>query len=99
MYLPRVVENDPPPREGAKRGCTWLSIPCSVIEAICCGFGPVARSEYVHINHHGSKMVSNGPQMRAQVLEAYNTPYAFKTLPVPDFASEHDLLIKVDAAG
>jgi hypothetical protein len=37
--------------------------------------------------------------MKAQVLEAYNTPYVFKTLPIPPLSSEHDLLVKVDAAG
>ena len=38
-------------------------------------------------------------QMKAQVLEAYNTPYTFTTLDVPSITSENDLLIRVDAAG
>lgn len=37
--------------------------------------------------------------MKAQVLEAYNTPYAFKSIPVPDISDQNDLLIKVEAAG
>ena len=37
--------------------------------------------------------------MNAQVLEAYNEPYAFKQLPVPKISEKHDILIKVDAAG
>ncbi|TKA56081.1 hypothetical protein B0A55_11155 [Friedmanniomyces simplex] len=37
-------------------------------------------------------------EMKAQVLEAFNQPYALKSLPVPQLASDDDLLIKVDAA-
>ena len=37
-------------------------------------------------------------QMQAQVLEEYNKPYTYKSLPVPKIASEHDILVKVDAA-
>ncbi|KAK0280276.1 hypothetical protein LTR91_004783 [Friedmanniomyces endolithicus] len=37
-------------------------------------------------------------EMKAQVLEAFNQPYALKTLPIPQLASNDDLLIKVDAA-
>ena len=37
-------------------------------------------------------------QMKAQVLEAFNQPYVLKDLPVPEIASDDDLLIKVDAA-
>lgn len=41
-------ERPQPPREGAKRGSTWISIPCFVIEATGCsygGFGSVASGE------------------------------------------------------
>ena len=37
--------------------------------------------------------------MNAQILESYNTPYEFKTVDVPQVSSEHDILVKVDAAG
>lgn len=37
-------------------------------------------------------------QMQAQVLEEYGKPYQYRTLPVPKIKSEHDILIKVDAA-
>ena len=37
-------------------------------------------------------------QMQAQVLEEYNKPYTYKSLPIPKIASEHDILVKVDAA-
>ena len=37
--------------------------------------------------------------MKAQVLEAFNKPYVFKSIPLPEITSEHDLLIKLDAAG
>lgn len=30
-------------------------------------------------------------QMNAQVLEEYNTPYQYKTVPVPKIESEHDM--------
>jgi D-arabinose 1-dehydrogenase-like Zn-dependent alcohol dehydrogenase len=44
-------------------------------------------------------MASTLPQeMQAQVLEEYNKPYQYRTVPVPWIASEHDLLIKCDAA-
>ncbi|KAK3117783.1 hypothetical protein LTR53_000471 [Teratosphaeriaceae sp. CCFEE 6253] len=36
--------------------------------------------------------------MKAQVLEAFDQPYSLKQLPIPEIASDHDLLIKVDAA-
>ena len=36
--------------------------------------------------------------MKAQVLEEYNEPYVHKDLPVPKITTDHDLLIKVDAA-
>jgi hypothetical protein len=38
-------------------------------------------------------------EMKAQILESYNTPYTFKTVTVPQVSSEHDILIRVDAAG
>jgi propanol-preferring alcohol dehydrogenase len=38
--------------------------------------------------------------MRAQVLEAFGTPYKLQTrTPVPTIEGPHDVLIKVDAAG
>jgi hypothetical protein len=37
--------------------------------------------------------------MKAQVSEDYKAPYVFTELPVPELASDDDLLIKVDAAG
>ena len=37
-------------------------------------------------------------EMRAQVLEEYNKPYQYRKVPVPKIVSEHDLLIKCDAA-
>ncbi|KAK3373038.1 chaperonin 10-like protein [Lasiosphaeria ovina] len=36
--------------------------------------------------------------MRAQFLEAFNTPYTLRTVPLPVLTSPHDMLIKVDAA-
>jgi propanol-preferring alcohol dehydrogenase len=38
--------------------------------------------------------------MKAQFLDAYNTPYALRSVPLPtlDSSSPHDILIKVDAA-
>jgi D-arabinose 1-dehydrogenase-like Zn-dependent alcohol dehydrogenase len=36
--------------------------------------------------------------MRAQFLDAFNTPYALRSVPLPTFSSPHDILIKVDAA-
>ena len=36
--------------------------------------------------------------MSAQVLEAFNKPYASTTLPLPKLVSDDDLLIKVGAA-
>lgn len=36
--------------------------------------------------------------MKAQVLEAFDKPYALQTLLLPELSSDHDLLIKVDAA-
>ncbi|KAJ8127726.1 hypothetical protein O1611_g5906 [Lasiodiplodia mahajangana] len=36
--------------------------------------------------------------MRAQFLEAFNTPYALRSVPLPTLSSSHDILIKVDAA-
>jgi len=36
--------------------------------------------------------------MKAQVLEAFNTPYKLVSLPLPAMTSPHDVLIKVDAA-
>lgn len=38
-------------------------------------------------------------QVKAQLLEAYNSPYAFKSVPVPELTDPNDLLIKVEAAG
>ncbi len=38
------------------------------------------------------------PLMKAQFLEAFNTPYAIRTVPLPTLSSPHDILIKVDAA-
>lgn len=37
--------------------------------------------------------------MKAQVLEAYNTPYVLKTVEVPKVLNENDILVKVEAAG
>lgn len=37
-------------------------------------------------------------QMQAQVLEEYNKPYQYKTVEIPELASQHEILIKVDAA-
>ncbi|KAK5689268.1 hypothetical protein LTR17_026380 [Elasticomyces elasticus] len=36
--------------------------------------------------------------MKAQVLEQFNQPYVLRSLPLPQLASDSDLLIKVDAA-
>ncbi|OAL02210.1 GroES-like protein [Phaeosphaeriaceae sp. SRC1lsM3a] len=36
--------------------------------------------------------------MQAQFLESYRTPYQLRSVPVPQPASPHDILIKVDAA-
>lgn len=36
--------------------------------------------------------------MRAQFLDAFNTPYALRSVPLPTINSPHDILIKVDAA-
>lgn len=36
--------------------------------------------------------------MRAQFLEAFKTPYALRSVPLPSITSSHDVLIKVDAA-
>jgi len=36
--------------------------------------------------------------MKAQCLEAFNTPYVLREQPLPSFTSPYDLLIKVDAA-
>lgn len=38
-------------------------------------------------------------QMKAQVLEAYNQPYVFREIQLPEISSPDDLVIKVDAAG
>ena len=38
-------------------------------------------------------------QMKAQVLEEFNKPYAYISLPVPTTSTDNDLLIRVDAAG
>ncbi|KAI1084513.1 GroES-like protein [Whalleya microplaca] len=41
----------------------------------------------------------NLPQlMKAQFLDAFNAPYALRSVPLPTLASPYDLLIKVDAA-
>lgn len=37
-------------------------------------------------------------QMKAQVLEAFRTPYSLRSVPLPTLTSPHDILIKVDAA-
>ncbi|KAK3985750.1 chaperonin 10-like protein [Cladorrhinum sp. PSN332] len=37
-------------------------------------------------------------KMRAQLLPAFNAPYALSTVPVPSFSSPHDILIRVLAA-
>jgi propanol-preferring alcohol dehydrogenase len=37
-------------------------------------------------------------KMKAQFLDAFNTPYALRETTLPKPTSEHDLLIKVDAA-
>ncbi|KAI0871235.1 alcohol dehydrogenase-like protein [Hypoxylon argillaceum] len=36
--------------------------------------------------------------MRAQFLDAFNTPYALRSVPLPTLSSPHDILIRVDAA-
>lgn len=36
--------------------------------------------------------------MKAQFLDAFNTPYKLRSTPIPKPTSKHDLLIKVDAA-
>ncbi|TGJ76020.1 hypothetical protein E0Z10_g10930 [Xylaria hypoxylon] len=36
--------------------------------------------------------------MRAQFLDAFNTPYALRSVPVPTLGSPYEILIKVDAA-
>ncbi|KAK1767583.1 putative alcohol dehydrogenase protein [Phialemonium atrogriseum] len=36
--------------------------------------------------------------MKAQFLDAFNTPYALRSVPLPELSSPHDILIKVDAA-
>jgi propanol-preferring alcohol dehydrogenase len=36
--------------------------------------------------------------MKAQFLDAFNAPYNLREAPLPKTTSEHDLLIKVDAA-
>ncbi|KAI0546137.1 alcohol dehydrogenase-like protein [Xylaria curta] len=36
--------------------------------------------------------------MRAQFLDAFNTPYALRSVPLPVLSSPHDILIKVEAA-
>ncbi len=36
--------------------------------------------------------------MRAQVLDAFNTPYALRTLPLPALSSPYDMLVRVEAA-
>ncbi|KAJ3578785.1 hypothetical protein NPX13_g1775 [Xylaria arbuscula] len=36
--------------------------------------------------------------MRAQFLDAFNTPYVLRSVPLPALTSPHDVLIKVDAA-
>lgn len=53
------------------------------------------------VHHSHDKMAQNSipNQMQAQILEAFNTPYSFKTVSVPKISSEHDILLKVDAAG
>ncbi|KAI0905056.1 alcohol dehydrogenase-like protein [Ustulina deusta] len=37
-------------------------------------------------------------RMRAQFLDAFNTPYVLRSVPLPALDSQHDILIKVDAA-
>lgn len=36
--------------------------------------------------------------MKAQFLDAFNTPYEYRSTPLPTISSPHDVLIKVDAA-
>ncbi|KAF2967677.1 hypothetical protein GQX73_g5892 [Xylaria multiplex] len=36
--------------------------------------------------------------MRAQFLDAFNTPYVLRSVPIPTLGSPHEILIKVDAA-
>ena len=38
-------------------------------------------------------------RMKAQVINARNEPYTLTTLPLPQMSSEHEILIKVEAAG
>lgn len=44
-------------------------------------------------------MAAKLPQlMKAQFLDAFNTPYVLRSVPLPTFSSPHHILIKVDAA-
>ncbi|KAI1504554.1 GroES-like protein [Biscogniauxia marginata] len=43
-------------------------------------------------------MATLPPLMKAQFLDAFNTPYALRSVPLPTLSSPHDILIKVDAA-
>jgi len=36
--------------------------------------------------------------MKAQLLDSFNAPYVFHSVPLPSITSSHDILIKVDAA-
>ncbi|KAI0427126.1 alcohol dehydrogenase-like protein [Xylaria sp. FL1042] len=36
--------------------------------------------------------------MKAQFLDAFNTPYVLRSVPLPTLSSPHDILVKVDAA-
>jgi D-arabinose 1-dehydrogenase-like Zn-dependent alcohol dehydrogenase len=38
------------------------------------------------------------PSMKAQFLDAFNTPYALRSTPLPAITTPYDILIKVDAA-
>ena len=60
----------------------------------------VKQNQFVRI---GRKMTSTTgsdlpSQMRAQFLDAFNTPYSLRSVPLPTFTSPYDVLIRVDAA-
>ena len=46
----------------------------------------------------GSKITDLPTEMKAQFLDAFNSPYALRSVPLPTIVSSSDLLIKVDAA-
>ena len=46
----------------------------------------------------GSKITDLPTEMKTQFLDAFNSPYALRSVPLPTIVSSSDLLIKVDAA-